>query len=95
MSDATWTITPHVCRVCLSRVLRSGPTFRCSSCEAEAAGSPTAICGCGVAVGPIAMRAGRAGSFRCGRNPRRGPDSPAQIAILFGDPETAEAGGQA
>ena len=91
MSEATWTITPHVCRQCFGRILQSGATFRCSGCGAEAADSPTAICGCGVLVRPIGLRAGRGGSFHCGPNPRRGPDSPAQIAILFGDPETADA----
>ena len=94
----TWSIADHVCRECFGRVLRAqgGGIYRCSGCEAEAAGSPTAICGCGIAIGPLALRAGLAGSrFRCGRNPRRGPDSPAQFVVLFGDPDAAEAGGQA
>ena len=96
MSEATWTITPHVCSGCFGRILQSGATFRCSGCEAEAADSPAEICGCGISLGPLALRAGLAGSrFRCGRNPRRGPDSPAQFVVLFGDPDAAEAGGQA
>ena len=90
----TWSVTNHACSRCFGRVLQAqgGTTYRCSGCEAEATGSPAGICGCGIAVGPIAMRAGLAGSrFHCGPNPRRGADSPAQISILFGDPEAADA----
>ena len=92
MSEATWDITPHVCSACLGRVLRAQGSglYRCSSCDVETADGPAGICGCGIAVGPIAMRAGLAGSrFHCGPNPRRGADSPAQISILFGDPGDA------
>lgn len=44
-------------------------------------GSPSGICGCGILPG---YRTGMK-RFACGPNPDRGPASPSEIVILFGD----------
>lgn len=87
-----WTLVDHACRTCFGRVVEADGLFRCTGCGAQASGSPESICGCGVLPGPMAKRVGDAGArFRCGPNPRRGPDSPAEIVVLFGDPPAPEA----
>lgn len=85
MVDA-WQFAPHCCRACLGRVMQCQDIFRCADCGAEASGKSEAICGCGLLPGPLAARMGHVGgTVRCGPNPRRGPASPAEIVILFGD----------
>ena len=67
-------------------------TFRCADCGAEASGAPNAICGCGLLPETLAVRTGHVGAtFRCGPNPRRGPASPAEVVVIFGDPPATEA----
>lgn len=81
-----WSLTDHVCRLCLGRILERNGLFMCSSCEVQASLRPHAICGCGMKAPagrtplPTPVRA----AFRCGINPARGPASLARICILFG-----------
>jgi hypothetical protein len=90
-----WTITDHVCRVCLGRILERNGAYLCSICEVTASLRPNAICGCGMrGVGtspdkdlPRLIKQ----AYHCGQNPVRGPGSPARIAILFADGTPAKA----
>lgn len=47
-SGTAYLLTPHACRHCGGRVLRSGDTYRCSGCAVVTMGAPEGICGCGV-----------------------------------------------
>ena len=80
-------LVPHACKYCGGRVLRSGDTFRCGGCAAVTMGEPHGICGCGILPG---YRTGLR-RFSCGVNPERGPKSPSEIVILFGDVPIAAA----
>lgn len=78
-----WELSPHICRVCLARVLVRNTfdrrkVYRCSNCETEAEGvGPQVICCCG-----MKMRAGRDLGVRCVPNPRRTPENPARIVAM-------------
>lgn len=89
--EEAWAIEPHACRHCGGRILRRGNLFRCAGCGIEARDRVSAICGCGLYP---AARRGRAssGPFRCGPNPSRGPQSPAEIVILCGGDPAAPGG---
>ena len=80
-AEGTWTITDHVCRQCLGRVLQRGTVFRCAMCGAEGQGEPAAICACGIAAPRLHGRP----LFRCGPNPAPAAGEPgeAQIVVLF------------
>jgi hypothetical protein len=88
LSDVVWSLADHACRFCLGRVLRHKNTFRCSdcgvSCQGGEDGIPKEICGCGMKVDAIRQRTGTTDVFRCGPNPHRSHNSPAEIVILFG-----------
>ena len=82
----TWVLVEHCCRGCLGRVIQREATFRCADCGAAAARRPDGICGCGLLPDAMRARSGRSSDiFRCGPNPRRTPENPAEIVILFGD----------
>lgn len=79
MAGRLWTITDHVCKFCLSRVLVSenpdGTTIaRCSNCEAEAMGGHKALCACG-----LKLKNGKSAGLRCVRNPSPSAEMPARI----------------
>ena len=80
-AEAAWTLSPHVCTVCLGRIVQHGRTFRCSSCERTTEGPCTDICGCG-----LSKRRSASGSpvFRCTANPDRAA-FPAAYVIIYGD----------
>lgn len=83
---AEWTLEPHVCRFCLSRIVANDAgTFRCSGCGVEAQSvrgrRPVAICGCGMR--PSSKLKEHLKAFACGPNPARSPKSPAEYVILF------------
>lgn len=82
--DAGWTLTPHVCRLCLARVLRQGDKFRCSTCSAAGSGDPASVCACGIGV--MGAAAGRSPGrlFRCTANPAPGPSNPAVFVVGYG-----------
>ncbi len=84
MDDARpYHLTNHACRRCLGPILQSGQTFVCAICAASAIGSPTDICGCGIAPRKIGKREG---FFRCMTNPAPSPANPARIVIGFAHP---------
>ncbi len=65
-----YTITDHVCRVCLGRVLRAvdHAHYRCADCGLTHAGHRiSGICACGTL-----LKAGTSAGLQCQRN----PDSP-------------------
>lgn len=87
---ATWQFTPHACRHCGGRVMRSGILFMCATCEVRCEHRPDGICGCGILPG--ARPAGMAfGPFTCVPNPARGPSNPAAIGIRYGAEEPTPA----
>lgn len=75
-----WELTPHICRICFSRVLTrttfdKRKIYLCSSCGTEAEGAgPKALCCCGIKV-----RGTVDAGIRCISNPRRTPENPAQF----------------
>lgn len=79
-TDGLWHITPHVCRVCLGRVLRQdkdggGHVFRCSNCGVQRDGADeTVICTCGLKL-KTKIDAG----IRCTPNEQRSPDCVSEI----------------
>jgi hypothetical protein len=84
-----WIFTQHACRICMGTVMQSGASYICTVCRAEAAGSPTPICGCGAEIispGGFAKNAG----FRCVANPTPTPACPSRVVIAF-DPALAAA----
>ena len=82
-----FTLVDHCCRHCGGRVLQAHDGFRCGGCGAVTMGSPAGICGCGILPGySTGMK-----RFACGPNPDRGPQSPSEIVILFGDAPVARA----
>lgn len=78
--DFAWAITPHICRVCFSRILVRETfdrrrIYRCSGCGAEAEGrSESAVCCCG-----IKLKTGVDAGIRCEVNQDRSPEWPAEV----------------
>jgi hypothetical protein len=82
---AGWLPVEHACRTCLGRIAERDGTFRCLTCGIETARglkTPMTICGCGIGAEGATHRRG---GFRCAPNPFRGPATPAEIIVLFGD----------
>ena len=81
----SWTITDHVCRVCMGRILttrRDGKLVsRCADCEIEAVGSHKALCACGAKT-----RAGKDAGLRCIRNESHSPGGAQAIMVSTGNP---------
>jgi hypothetical protein len=81
MSDIErWEILPHVHRECFGRLLARtescGTTIvRCSCCGAEAEGSYTAMCPCGINTGLKRVR------LRCIANPAPSPECSDEIVV--------------
>lgn len=93
MTDvSSWSLTDHVCRYCLGRVLRDGDSLRCSCCGVTAKvtklrnmAETVAVCCCGLneAIGQKGSKAVRQ-YFRCEPNKaRRAPGDP-EIVCTFG-----------
>jgi len=82
-----WAITPHVCRVCMGRVLAQESmdgtkTFRCADCGVERTGEDeTVICTCGLKL-KTKIDAG----FRCITNEMKTPDCMGEIIALQVNP---------
>lgn len=80
----TWTITDHVCRVCLGRLLTTNEggihTVRCADCGLEAVGRVAALCVCGTK-----LKTGRDAGMRCQRNPDPRPECSAEIVASLAD----------
>lgn len=79
-----WQITDHVCRTCfgriLSRVREDGvEVVRCSNCGAEAEGSVTALCSCG-----MRLRTGKHAGVRCVRNKDKSASLPSEVVAVSG-----------
>ena len=85
VSGVSYAMVDHACRHCGGRVLQSGQFFRCSVCASGSIGSPSDMCGCGIL--PTA-RLGRA-RMKCGPNPNKSAQSPAEIVILLDDDRMA------
>jgi hypothetical protein len=79
--DFSWSITKHICRACMGRVLARETfdgkrLYRCSNCGVEREGGGTsAICCCGIRLGKSQRDAG----IRCLENPRQSPECMSEI----------------
>lgn len=88
LSEYTWAITPHVCRICFGRVLARETfdrrkVYRCSNCGVEREGQDErAICACG-----IKMKNNKDAGIRCCKNEARSPEWPGEIVALQADLE--------
>lgn len=80
-SGVSYSLVNHACRHCGGRVLQAGEFYRCSVCAAGSIGSPKEMCGCGVLPN---AKLGRS-QMRCGINPNKSVQSPAEIVILLDD----------
>jgi predicted amidophosphoribosyltransferase len=89
-----WTFAPHVCRHCLGRIVKGDKSWVCSTCGVATDRAVDDICGCGIRPTAKQRIAGDLRTFRCAPNPKQGPNSPSQFAIMFGD-EVAEPPGDA
>lgn len=78
--DQKWSITLHLCRVCLGRVLSSKTPsgrmiFRCSNCGVEREGADaTVICTCG-----MKLKTKTDAGIRCTVNDRKTPECVSEI----------------
>lgn len=88
-TELSWTITNHICRVCMGRVLKratiGGPAvYRCACCGVEGTGSHSSICTCGMTwrKGKAAINAG----VRCVENPERSPECMSEIVAVSVEP---------
>jgi hypothetical protein len=89
MIEALWSITDHLCRHCLGRVLMGDTgVFLCSRCGATGDGTPNTLCGCGISVGDSTLATKRL--FKCVPNPRRSPACPSEIVISLGSVPASE-----
>lgn len=76
-----WTITRHICRACMGRVLKRETfegkrLYRCSNCGIEREGlGESALCCCGMKLG----RAQRDAGVRCIENPLRTPECMSEV----------------
>lgn len=75
-----WTITDHVCKKCLGRVLErtnndGTTTARCADCG-EMGSSAVHICACS-----MTLRTGTNAGFMCARNPHKSSRQPYEIAV--------------
>jgi len=81
MPDPLWSLSDHVCRECLGRILirQTGDTTQalCADCGAEAAGDHKSLCACGAK-----MADGTDAGLRCVINPEFSPSMPQKIAIV-------------
>ena len=89
MSEFSWIITEHACRVCMGRVLMREAVdgrrlYKCACCGVEGEGSHASICTCGMTwrSGKAAINAG----VRCVRNERRSPENMAEIVAVSVEP---------
>lgn len=81
-TGGNWTITPHACRWCLSRVLQQGHVFRCSTCG-RTGNRTEEVCGCGLV--PPGHKKPVEGGYRCAANPTPSVTDPAEVVIVFGN----------
>lgn len=79
---SAFSLTSHACRYCGGRILQAGDQFRCASCGVVGMGNVAAVCGCG------AFPSVKGGGYRCGENPAKSPENPAEIVIHWA-PATA------
>ena len=84
-TEFQWTLTRHVCRVCLGRVLTRKAigggrrVWRCTNCGIEREGpAETALCCCGIRLGKQQRDAG----IRCVANPDRKPENMSEIVAM-------------
>lgn len=83
-AEFTWSLTDHVCRACLGRVLMRRSVdgvrhYRCANCAIEQVGkSPSVLCCCGITFG----RARRDAGIRCVRNPKWTPECMSEIVAV-------------
>lgn len=89
MSEFSYTLTQHACRVCHGRVLKrvhmdGRSLYRCACCGVEGVGSHTSICTCGMTWrrGKAAINAG----IRCVENDARTPECMAEIVAVSVEP---------
>lgn len=83
MTESRWTLAPHVCRVCLGRLLvtehQGRRRWRCSNCGTEAHGATaTVLCCCGIKLGKAQRDAG----IRCVANPDPRPECMSEIVAV-------------
>lgn len=87
---STWSWADHVCRNCLSRLVKRDapdgpPVFECGNCTLSAKDKPDGICGCGILPKPSSGKASpTAPRFRCVPNPNRTVGTSAAVVIQWG-----------
>lgn len=72
---SAFSLTDHACKHCGGRILQAGDQFRCANCAVIGMGTVTTVCGCG------AFPNVRGGGYRCGKNPAKTAENPAEIVI--------------
>lgn len=88
--QGSWQWADHVCRNCLSRLVRRDapggpPVFECGNCTISAKATPDAICGCGVLPKPLSGKVDpKAPRFRCSPNPNRTAGNTAAVIVQWG-----------
>jgi len=86
-----WALTDHCCRACFSRVLVRETfdrrrIYRCAGCGIEREGrAESSICCCG-----MKLKTGVDAGLRCGANPDRSPEFPAEIVAAQIEPSTGK-----
>jgi hypothetical protein len=79
--STAWIVADHVCRVCFGRILVSTDQrrVRCADCAAAAEGDHSALCVCGVSLGPKVR-------LECQRQPAPTPEAPCEIVAVEAAP---------
>ena len=82
-STSDWRLEPHVCLVCMGRIVSRLPkrergseerrVYRCTNCGATGRGQARTLCMCGTRYG------GRDAGIRCTPNPSRSTECPSEI----------------
>lgn len=86
----TWSITNHICRACLGRVLHHESfdhrmLWRCSNCGIEREGpAETSLCMCG-----LTLRTKINAGIRCMVNPQKTPECPSEVVAREVRPDGA------
>lgn len=82
MNANLWKLSPHVCRLCLGRIMvrdnaDGSETARCSCCGAMGEGGPESICACG-----MKLKSGKSAGLKCAPNPSKSPDLPHEYVAV-------------
>ncbi len=80
MTPGLYTVTDHVCRECLGRILErvDNPAggYRCSNCGASTVGAVESLCACGMRIDANADL-----GFRCEPNPKQTFEFPHEVVV--------------